>query len=212
LGGRETPASVRLERGAEKYRRAVFAAAAAALPACPGRPAPAARLDAAEHIPYIRNIPNMKKAALAPAELRFVENAARLLIPWGVPQAAARLYGYLLLRAEPVSLDRITEDLEISKSSASVAARLLESYRLAERHGERGSKRALYAVSENYEGMLAEQNRLLDALADLLDDGAGLVAAKAARARLDEMAQFYRAMRLATEAALERWRARKPRA
>ncbi|UXN67726.1 hypothetical protein N8E89_28155 (plasmid) [Phyllobacterium sp. A18/5-2] len=32
---------------------------------------------------------------------------------------AARLYGYLLLCAEPVSLDRITADLEISKSSAS---------------------------------------------------------------------------------------------
>ena len=54
---------------------------------------------------------------------RFIEDAARLLIPWGVPQTAARLYGYLLLCAEPVSLDRITADLEISKSSASVAAR-----------------------------------------------------------------------------------------
>jgi hypothetical protein len=27
-----------------------------------------------------------------------------LLIPWGVPQTAARLYGYPLLCAEPVSL------------------------------------------------------------------------------------------------------------
>jgi len=69
-------------------------------------------------------------------------------LPWGCLRPRRRLYGYLLLSAEPVSLDRITSDLEISKSSASVAARLLEQYTLARRHGERGSKRALYEVSE----------------------------------------------------------------
>jgi DNA-binding transcriptional regulator GbsR (MarR family) len=72
------------------------------------------------------------------------------LVSWclgGVPQAAARLYGYLLLFSEPVSLDRMTVDLGISKSSASVAARPLEKYRLALRHGERGSKRMRYEAS-----------------------------------------------------------------
>jgi len=102
----------------------------------------------------------------------FIEDVTRLMVPWGVPQTAARLYGYLLLSAEPVSLDRITSDLEISKSSASVARGCLEQYTLARRHGERGSKRALYGVSDNYEGMLTEQNRLLDALAVLLRTGA----------------------------------------
>jgi HTH-type transcriptional regulator, osmoprotectant uptake regulator len=36
---------------------------------------------------------------------------------------------------------------------------------LVRRLGERGSKRALYEVSDNYEGMLTEQNRLLEVLA-----------------------------------------------
>jgi predicted transcriptional regulator len=94
--------------------------------------------------------------------------SARLMVPWGVPQAVARLYGYLLLGAEPVSLDRIAADLEVSKSSASVAARLLEKYTLVRRHGERGSKRVLYDASDNYEGMLSGQNRLLEASAELL--------------------------------------------
>lgn len=143
-------------------------------------------------------------------EQRFNEDAARLLIPWGVPQTAARLYGYLLLCAEPVGLDRITADLEISKSSASVAARLLETYRLARRHGERGSKRALYSVSDNYEDMLTEQNRLLDALADLLNSGASNVASGATRDRLEEMAEFYLAIRQAMETALGQWLAKKP--
>jgi DNA-binding transcriptional regulator GbsR (MarR family) len=156
-------------------------------------------------------MPNMSNKGLAPPQLRFVEDVARLLVPWGVPQTAARLYGYLLLSAEPASLDRITADLKISKSSASVAARLLEKYTLVRRHGERGSKRALYEVSDNYEGMLTEQNRLLKALADLLRKGAGerTTPSRAARDRLNEMAEFYLAARDAMEATLRRWRARK---
>jgi HTH-type transcriptional regulator, osmoprotectant uptake regulator len=156
-------------------------------------------------------MPKMSNKRMTSTAQRFIEDAARLLIPWGVPQTAARLYGYLLLCAKPVSLDRITADLEISKSSASVAARLLETYMLARRHGERGSKRALYAVSDNYAGMLTEQNRLLDALADLLKNGAGTVASGATRDRLEEMAEFYLAIRQAMETALGRWRAKKPR-
>ena len=154
-------------------------------------------------------MPNKANKSPAAAERRFVEDVARLLAPWGVPQAAARLYGYLLLSAEPVSLDRITADLEMSKSSASVAARLLERYTLARRHGERGSKRALYEVSDNYEGMLAEQDRLLQALAELLRSGAGAVASGTTRERLKEMAEFYQLMREAMESALHRWRARR---
>ena len=154
-------------------------------------------------------MPNKANKNLTAAERRFVEDVARLLAPWGVPQAAARLYGYLLLSAEPVSLDRITADLEMSKSSASVAARLLERYTLARRHGERGSKRALYEVSDNYEGMLAEQDRLLQALAELLRSGAGAVASGTTHERLKEMAEFYQLMREAMESALHRWRARR---
>lgn len=148
----------------------------------------------------------MSNKHLTGIERRFIEDVARLLVPWGVPQTAARLYGYLLLSAEPVSLDRITSGLEISKSSASVAARLLEQYTLARRHSERGSKRALYGVSDNYEGMLTEQNRLLDALAALLRTGATAAASEATRDRLEEMAEFYLAIREAMDSALHRWR------
>jgi len=138
-------------------------------------------------------------------EQRFTEDVARLLTPWGVPPVAARLYGYLLLCPRPASLDQITEDLEISKSSASVAARLLESYTLARRHSEPGTKRALYAVADDYEVMVRQQNRLLDALAGQLNAGAEIAASKAASARLREMADFYRVMRGAMEDAISRW-------
>ncbi|WP_407178231.1 GbsR/MarR family transcriptional regulator [Bradyrhizobium sp. STM 3562] len=139
---------------------------------------------------------------------RFIEDVARLMMAWGVPQTAARLYAYLLLSAEPMGLDRIAADLEMSKSSASVAARLLEKYRLVRCQGERGSKRVLYDASDNYEGMLVEQERMLEALSSLLQTGRAVADAGPARARLEEMAEFYRIIRESMKAALDNWRGR----
>jgi predicted transcriptional regulator len=158
-------------------------------------------------VPNTSNQTNERPLTLA--ERRFLDDMARLLVPWGVPQTAARLYGYLLLSPEPVSLDRITLDLEVSKSSASVAARLLEMYTLVRRHGERGSRRVLYEASDNYEGMLAAQNRALESGAELLAAGARGATSDTTRARLAEMAEFYLITREALESALRRWRARR---
>jgi DNA-binding transcriptional regulator GbsR (MarR family) len=72
---------------------------------------------------------------------------ARLLLFWGVPPNGGTPLRLLLLGAAPTSLNRIMTDLEISKSSASFAARLLDHYTPARRHGERGSQRALHEVS-----------------------------------------------------------------
>jgi DNA-binding transcriptional regulator GbsR (MarR family) len=148
----------------------------------------------------------MSNDAATTRELHFVEDVARLLVPWGVPPAAARLYGHLLLCPRPVSLDEITASLGISKSSASVAARLLESYTLARRHREPGTKRALYTVADNYEAMIGQQNRLLDALAEQLHAGAKIVRSRDAGARLEQMSEFYVLMRTAMEDALARWK------
>jgi DNA-binding transcriptional regulator GbsR (MarR family) len=168
-------------------------------------------------MPNKSNIPNMsskgpKGKSPTATERRFVDDVARLLVPWGVPQTAARLYGYLLLFPEPVGLDRISADLAVSKSSTSVAARLLEKYRLVLRHGEPGSRRVLYEVSQDYDGMLTEQNRLIDGLAERLKSGAGAITSRAAHNRLQEMAVFYATIREAMNTALRRWRAASRRA
>lgn len=154
-------------------------------------------------------MPNMSNQA-GKSRQRFIEDVARLLVPWGVPAAAARLYGYLLLRPSPVCLDEITEELGIAKSSASVAARLLESYTLVRRHREAGTKRALYAVADNFEVMIRQQNQLLDALAGQFKAGTGIVASKEVNARLAEMAEFYLTMRGAMDDAMRRWKRRRP--
>jgi DNA-binding transcriptional regulator GbsR (MarR family) len=140
---------------------------------------------------------------------RFIDDIARLLVAWGVPLTAARVYGYLLLSPSPISLDRLSADLQVSKSSASVAARLLEMYALVRRHGVRGSRRVLYEASDNYEGMLAAQDRTLEAGAELLRAGARSSRSAAVRARLEEMAEFYAATLAALESLLREWRVRR---
>jgi DNA-binding transcriptional regulator GbsR (MarR family) len=159
-------------------------------------------------IRYIRYVPNIENKAATKEGQTFIEDMARLLMPSGVPQAAARLYGYLLLCPAPASLDQIAADLEMSKSSASVAARLLEKYTLARRHGERGSKRALYEASENYEGILSEQKRILHAMADLLKAGAHTAASGAVQERFTRMAEFYMVAFEAMQSASRQWTAK----
>ena len=145
--------------------------------------------------------------ALDEAARRFVDDMARLLVPWGVPLTAARLYGYLLLSPTPVSLDRICDDLQVSKSSASVAARLLEMYMLARRHGVRGSRRLVYEASDNYLGMLTAQHRLLESGAELLRAGARSARSGVVRNRLRGMADFYEVSLQAMDSVLRQWRA-----
>jgi HTH-type transcriptional regulator, osmoprotectant uptake regulator len=80
---------------------------------------------------------------------------------------------------------------------------------LPRRHGERGSRRVLYEASDNYEGMLTAQNRVLQAAAELLQAGARRSAPGPTRDRLEEMAEFYLLTRKAMESALRCWRNRR---
>ena len=154
-------------------------------------------------------MPNIANAQTRKARERFIQKMAQLLVPWGVPQTAARLYGYLLLSDEPVSLDTIVADLEISKSTASVAGRLLEMYTLARRSGQRGTRTVLFEASDDYDGMLNAQKRSLEQLAALIDEAAHSAGSKKTRARLRTMSEFYLVNRDAMESALKEWAARK---
>ena len=152
-------------------------------------------------------MPNIRNKELP--RYRFIQGMADLLVPLGVPQTAARLYGYLLLSDAPVSLDRIVADLEISKSTASVAAHLLEMYTLVRRIGQRGTRRVLFEPSDDYSGMINAQKRTLERLAALIKEGAQSSTSRKTRERLRTMAEFYLANRDAMESAQREWSARK---
>lgn len=154
-------------------------------------------------------MPNITNKRFREGRERFIGGMARLLVPLGVPQTAARLYGYLLLCAGAVSLDRIVADLEISKSTASVAGRTLEMYTLVRRSGQRGTRRVLFEVSDDYSGMIQAQTRMLEQLAALIEEGARGSASKKTRERLKTMAEFYRVNRDAMETVQREWAGRR---
>jgi DNA-binding transcriptional regulator GbsR (MarR family) len=154
-------------------------------------------------------MPNIHNKETRQTREHFIRGMAQLLVPFGVPQTAARLYAYLLLSEDAVSLDRIVADLGISKSTASVAARLLEMYTLVRRSGQRGTRGVLFEASDDYSGMINAQKRMLEQLAALIKEGAQSSSSKKTRERLRTMAEFYIVNRNAMESAQREWSSRK---
>lgn len=136
----------------------------------------------------------MSKSALTADQARFIADMAALLVPWGMQPSLANLYAFLLVSPEPVGLDAITAELGMAKSSASVAARLLEHYGLARRHTEPGSKRVRYGASDSYSGFLTSQAALLGDIGRLIEGRARGVAQDDTLRRLRYLGSFYRKM------------------
>jgi DNA-binding IclR family transcriptional regulator len=132
----------------------------------------------------------------------FIEELARLIIPMGMPPIAARMQGYIMLSPEPLTLDELVAGLGVSKSSASVAARLLERYGIVRCHTERGTKRVRYGVAGHGAGFLAEQARFIGAMANLLKKTAAAKPDSSAAARLQDMGAFYGRVHEALDSAL----------
>ncbi len=136
----------------------------------------------------------MSNENVSAEQRRFVEDMAALLAPWGLQPGTASLYAYLLLCEEPVTLDEIAVTLGMAKSSASVAARSLEQFGLARKHGEAGTKRLRYAASDSYSGCLVAQARLLDDIGRLAEARARSVASGETLRRLRYLGSFHRKM------------------
>src|SRR5216117_917182 len=79
----------------------------------------------------------------------FVEKLAVLLETDGMPRVAGRLFGLLLVSAEPRSLDELAKQLGLSKASISINARLLEEKGLVERVGRQADRRDYYGIAED---------------------------------------------------------------
>lgn len=133
-----------------------------------------------------------------------MEDLAALMAPWGWSRHVARIYAWLLLQKEPVSLDDIADCLGISKSNASVAARVLEQFDNARRHSEPGSKRIRYSVPGNQFGPFASRAELLGKLARLLESQDNDSRPAEVSARLHRMSDFHREMRDAMQTVIDR--------
>lgn len=92
---------------------------------------------------------------MSPDEQTFVNAMGDTLATWNLPRATGRVYGYLLLRGEPSSSDRLREDLSLSSGAVSAATRELVSWGLARTIPQPGSRRLLVAAAGGFEQLLA---------------------------------------------------------
>jgi DNA-binding transcriptional regulator GbsR (MarR family) len=70
---------------------------------------------------------------------------------WGVPPATARVYGWLISKAEPSTSDEIMEGLGISRGAASMACRELRDWGLIYPERESGERQVRYRPETDLE-------------------------------------------------------------
>jgi DNA-binding transcriptional regulator GbsR (MarR family) len=127
---------------------------------------------------------------LTEAQLRFLDDLTVLLADWNIPANAARVYGYLLMKSEPASLDDMVAQLGISKSNASGAAKSLEQWKHARRTRNSSTKRIFYEINEDFGVPFSKRLQLLEAEAELMRARKDQVATGKAAQRLDSLADF----------------------
>ncbi len=89
------------------------------------------------------------------ARRRVTEAIAQNIYLYGLPPAAGRQYGMMFFHNEPLTLDDMTEELGMSKTSMSTSVRALTDAKLVERAWRRGVRKDLYKVKDDwYQGFI----------------------------------------------------------
>ncbi len=81
---------------------------------------------------------------------RLIEAGGRMSQDLGLGRIVGQALVYLYLSREERSLDRIGEDLELSKASISIAARQLERLGMIVRVWKKGDRKSYYRTADNF--------------------------------------------------------------
>jgi DNA-binding transcriptional regulator GbsR (MarR family) len=87
---------------------------------------------------------------LEKARERIIETIAQNIHLYGLTPSAGRQYGTMFFHNEPLTLDDMTEELGMSKTSMSTSVRALSDLKLVERAWKRGVRKDLYQVSDDW--------------------------------------------------------------
>jgi len=85
---------------------------------------------------------------------QMIEAGGRTAENFGVSRLFGQICMLLYLKNEPLSLDQIVEELEISKASVSIACRQLQSFGAIRRITRRGDRRDFYEAVQDIRGLL----------------------------------------------------------
>ena len=135
------------------------------------------------------------------AKARFVESWGSMGALWGINRSMARIHALLLATREPLGLEEITEELEMSRGNASMCLKELRHWGVVRRIHLTGERRDFYIAEEDIWSMLfriaserkkREFDPALGALREAMEStepGDDLV-----RERLGELEEILRAM------------------
>jgi DNA-binding transcriptional regulator GbsR (MarR family) len=131
---------------------------------------------------------------------RFVEAWGAMGSLWGINRSVARVHALLMANEEPISLDEIAEQLQISKGNASMSLRELRNFGVVRQVEVPGDRRDFYVTEPDVWTMffriLRERKRrefdpALEAIHRLVDAPG---ASGAVRGRLEQMADLLTTM------------------
>lgn len=88
--------------------------------------------------------------ALDKARERIIETIAQNIHLYGLTSSAGRQFGTMFFHNEPMTLDEMTEELGMSKTSMSTSVRALSDLKLVERAWKRGVRKDLYQVKDDW--------------------------------------------------------------
>ena len=81
---------------------------------------------------------------------RIAESIAQNIHLYGLPPSAGRQYGMMFFHDKPLTLDDMSEELGMSKTSMSTSIRALSASKLVERVWERGVRKDLYKANDDW--------------------------------------------------------------
>jgi DNA-binding transcriptional regulator GbsR (MarR family) len=126
----------------------------------------------------------------------------------GLPRIAGRIVGFMILRGGPFTLDELSDQLQISKTSASTNTRLLETLGLLTHTAKPGDRRDYYQLASEYgERIFAMASQRIKKMHDLLAEAAEALpaAGEGGRDRLRNMQQFYEFLLTDIAGCVNRW-------
>ncbi|GKV67390.1 MULTISPECIES: GbsR/MarR family transcriptional regulator [Sporosarcina] len=90
------------------------------------------------------------KEQLEKTRERIIEIIAQNIHLYGLTPSAGRQFGTMFFHDEPLTLDEMTEELGMSKTSMSTSVRSLSDLKLVERAWKRGVRKDLYKVKDDW--------------------------------------------------------------
>lgn len=90
------------------------------------------------------------KERLEKTRERVIESIAQNIHLYGLTPSSGRQFGTMFFHNEPLTLDDMTEELGMSKTSMSTSVRALSDLKLVERAWKRGVRKDLYQVTDDW--------------------------------------------------------------